>query len=181
MRSSTSVRAPLSNGYTSGPSPCERLSRSPWWGVTPTTTAASLSRIGHYCPSQLARSPGRSTRFPGSCLVTGMGSGWLPNTFPLTGGLRTGPSIIYRYRWPTAGTLRVHQPPIFADLQFSWHPRPRMPAVGWSCLTFANHRLTPAHPFLNVRLLEVGLLLTTRSCPLEADQPKVAWFLEPPG
>lgn len=56
-----------------------------------------------------------------------------------------------------------------------------MPAVGWSCLAFANNRLTPAHPFLNVRLLEVGLLLTTRSCPLEADQPRVAWYPEPPG
>ncbi len=56
-----------------------------------------------------------------------------------------------------------------------------MPAVGWSCLAFANHRLTLAHPFLNVRLLEVGLLLTTRSCSLEADQSSVAWHAEPPG
>ena len=44
-----------------------------------------------YCPSQppLVR---KARWFPGSCLVTGMGSGWLPNTFPLTGGLRAGSS-----------------------------------------------------------------------------------------
>jgi hypothetical protein len=56
-----------------------------------------------------------------------------------------------------------------------------MPAMVWSCLAFAIDRLTPAHPFLNVRVLEVGLLLTTRSCSLEADQLRVAWHSEPPG
>jgi hypothetical protein len=124
---------------------------------------------------------GTTTWVSGSCLVTGMGSGWLPNTFPQFGGLRTGPSTHSRPLGPTDGTLRVHRPSIFAGLQFSWHPRPRMPAVGWSCLAFAIHRLTPAHPFLNVRVLEVGLLLTTRSCSLEADRPRVAWFSESPG
>jgi hypothetical protein len=56
-----------------------------------------------------------------------------------------------------------------------------MPAVGWSYLTFVNYRLTPAHPFLHVRLLAVGLRLTTRTCPLEADQLWVAWFPKLPG
>jgi hypothetical protein len=60
-----------------------------------------------------------------------------------------------------------------------------MPAVGWSYLTFVTYRLTPAHPFLYVRLLVVGLRLTTRTCPLEADQllgclvPKVARVRRP--
>ena len=95
--------------------------------------------------------------------------------------LRTEPSTKSRCLGPTDPTFRVHQPQTFAGLQFSWHHRPRMPAVVWSCLAFATYRLTPAHPFLNVRVLEVGLLLTTRSCPLEADQPTAAWCSEPPG
>ena len=33
---------------------------------------------------------GRNGWFLGSCLVTGMGLGWLPNTFSLTGSLRAG-------------------------------------------------------------------------------------------
>jgi hypothetical protein len=33
--------------------------------------------------------PGGTMRFSGSYLITGMGSGWLPNTFPQIGGLRT--------------------------------------------------------------------------------------------
>lgn len=124
---------------------------------------------------------GETTWFPGGCLVIGMGSGWLRNTFPRIGGLRTGPSTGARCLRPTAGTLRVGQPTTLAGLQFSWPRRPRRPAVGWSCLAFANNRLTPAHPFLNVRLLGIGLSRTTRSCPLEADRPKGAWSLGPPG
>jgi hypothetical protein len=150
-------------------------------GVTPPTTMTSLPHVARYCPSQPSPLLGRATWFPGSCLVTGMGSGWLPNTFPYTRGLRTGPLTTARRHRPTDGIFRVHQPRTFAGLQFSWHHRPRMPALGWSCLAFAIYRLTPAHPFLNVCLLKVGLLLTTRSCPLEADQPRVAWYPEPPG
>jgi hypothetical protein len=45
-----------------------------------------------------------------------------------------------------------------------------MPALGWSYLTFVIYRLTPAHPFLYVRVLAVDLPLTSRTCPLEADQ-----------
>ena len=136
---------------------------------------------GPLLPKPACPSSGEATWFPGSCLVTGMGSGWLRNAFPHTGGLRTGPSTAVRRLGPTAGTLRVRQPAIFAGLQFSWPHRPCRPAVGWSCLAFANNRLTPAHPFLNVRLLGIGLSRTTRSCPLEADRPKGAWSLGPPG
>lgn len=124
---------------------------------------------------------GKTKWFPGSCLVTAMGSGWFPNTFSLTGSLRTGPLTIFRYLWPSAATFRFPQPSILTGLQFSWHHRPRMPAVGWSYLTFVSYRLTPAHPFLHVRLLAVGLRLTTRTCPLEADQLWVAWFQKSPG
>ena len=124
---------------------------------------------------------GETTWFSGSYLITGMGAGWLLNTFPQFGGLRTGPLAVSRCLWSPDGTFRFHQPPIFAGLQFSWHHRPCMPAVGWSCLAFANNRLTPAHPVLNVYLLKVDLLLITRSCPLEADQLRVAWSSEPPG
>ena len=45
-----------------------------------------------YPVASQARLPftGKDRWFLGSCLVTGMGSGWLPNTFSLTGSLRTG-------------------------------------------------------------------------------------------
>ena len=124
---------------------------------------------------------GETTGFPGSYLITEMGSGWLPNTFPRIGGLRTGSSTSSRRFWPSESTLRFPQPSTFAGLQFSWYHRPRIPTLAWSCLAFATDRLTPAHPFLKVCLLEVGLPLTTRSCPLEADQFKTAWHLEPLG
>ena len=169
------------NDYASGPWPCPWLSHGPWYGVTRTTTPASLSPFVRYCPSQPSCFPGKTKRFPGSCLVTAMGSGWFPNTFSLTGSLRTGPSTIFRRLWPPDRTLRFPQPPTFAELQFSWHPRPRLPAVGWSYLTFVTYRLTPAHPFLHVRLLTVGLRLTTRACPLEADQLWAAWSPKSPG
>jgi len=136
---------------------------------------------GPLLPKPACPSSGRVMWFPGSCLVTGMGSGWLQNTFPQIGGLRTGPSICVRHLGPTAGTFRFHQPSTFAGLQFSWPRRPRRPAVGWSCLAFANNRLTPAHPFLNVRILGIGLSRTTRPCSLEADRPTVTWSRESPG
>ena len=136
---------------------------------------------GSLLPKPAYPSSGEVTWFPGSCLVTEMGSGWLRNTFPPMGGLRAGPSTGVRCLGLTAGTLRVRQPATFAGLQLSWPHRPRRPAVGWSCLAFANNRLTPAHPFLSVRLLGIGLSRTTRSCPLDADRSKVTWRLEPPG
>ena len=40
---------------------------------------------------------------------------------------------------------------------------------------------TPFPLILNVCILRVGLPLTTRSCSLEADQPRDAWISEPPG
>jgi len=47
---------------------------------------------------------------------------------------------------PDAGTSLTFaqvSPANFAtDLQLSWHHRPRMPAAPWSCLAFANNRLT---------------------------------------
>ena len=98
-----------------------------------------------YCPSQPP--PQRKARwFPGSCLVTGIGSGWFPNTFPLTGGLRAGSLAIPGAR--TYLTLTQGSPATFAaGLQPSWHHRPRMPASTWSCLAFANNRLTLSiHP-----------------------------------
>ena len=110
MRSITFVCLPSSDGHASGPSPCAQLSHAPWVVVTPPTTTASLSHVARYCPSQPSLTAGKATWFPGSCLVTGMGSGWLPNTFPHTGGLRTGPLTTSRRRRPTEETLRVHQP-----------------------------------------------------------------------
>ena len=118
---------------------------------------------------------------PVAVWLLGWGRVGFRTRFPYTRGLRTGPSTLSRCLGPTDATFRVHQPQTFAGLQFSWHPRPRMPALVWSYLAFATYRLTPAHPFLTVRILEVGLLLTTRSCPLEADQPRAAWRPEPPG
>jgi hypothetical protein len=93
-----------------------------------------------YCPSQPP--PRRRDRwFPGSYLVTGMGSGWLPNTFPSTRGLRAG-----SFAHPDAKTYLSYaqgSPATFATgLRLSWHHRPRMPAEAWSCLAFANNRLT---------------------------------------
>jgi hypothetical protein len=170
------------NDYASGPWPCTWLSHVPWYGVTRTTTAASLPPFCLLLPKPAFLLPGKTTGFPGSCLVTAMGSGWFPNTFSLTGSLRTGPStFFFRRLWPSDGTFRFFQPPTFAGLQFSWHHRPRMPALGWSYLTFVTYRLTPAHPFLHVRVLVVGLHLTTRTCSLEADQLWVAWFPKLPG
>ncbi len=47
---------------------------------------------GLLLPKPVCPSSGETTWFPGSCLVTEMGSGWLRNTFPRMGGLRAEPS-----------------------------------------------------------------------------------------
>ncbi len=52
-----------------------------------------LQPVCPICPvASQARLPmmGRNRGFLGSCLVTGLGLGWLPNAFSLTGSLRTG-------------------------------------------------------------------------------------------
>jgi hypothetical protein len=109
-----------------------------------------------------------------------MGSGWLPNTFSLTESLRA-----EFFALAGVGTLLSFAklyPPTFAR---------RGTALLASQTEYASRglvmsrlRQSPANPFhslLNVCLLEIGLLLTTRSCPLEADQPGASWRSEPPG
>jgi len=129
---------------------------------------------------------GKARWFIGSCLVTGnpvptrMGSGWLPNTFSLTESLRAGFFALAGAR--TSLTLAQVYPPSYAR---------RGTALLASQTEYASRDLVmsrlrqlPANPFhslLNVCFLEVGLLLTTRSCPLEADQPGASWRSEPPG
>jgi hypothetical protein len=52
IRSNTSVCYPQPNDYASGPWSCTWLSHAPWYGVTRTTTPASLPPFVRYCPSQ---------------------------------------------------------------------------------------------------------------------------------
>jgi len=163
-----------------GPSPCTWLSHAPWVDVSSHRLLRPLCPVcARYCPSQPPPQR-RDRRFPGSYLVTGMGSGWLPNTFPSTRGLRVG-SFALPSTWTCLTSAQGLPTAYTISLQPSWHHRSRMPAGTWSCLAFATNRLTPAHPFLSVRLLEVDLLLTTRSCSLEADQPRDAWIPGSPG
>lgn len=92
---------------------------------------------------------GKDRWFLGSCLVTGMGLGWLLNTFSLTGSLRTG-FFVFAGTRTFLSFAQVSSSSFAHDLQFSWHRRPRMPAAAWSCLAFANYRLTLS--FLSERL-----------------------------
>ena len=96
------------------------------------------------CPvASQARLPfaGKDRWFLGSYLVTGLGAGWLPNAFSLTGSLRTGFFVLQALE-PSYRSLRFHRQALLDDLQFSWHRRPRMPAATWSRLAFAIDRLT---------------------------------------
>ncbi len=81
--------AALFTAHVSGPLPCAWFSHAPWMVVTPSTTATSLSHL-ICCAPGASPCTGKLRWFLGSYLVTGMGVGWLPNTFSLTGSLRTG-------------------------------------------------------------------------------------------
>ena len=56
-------------------------------------------------PKSVCPDTGEDRWFLGSCLVTGMGWGWLPNTFSLTGSLRTG-----FFMFAGTGTFRSFAP-----------------------------------------------------------------------
>jgi hypothetical protein len=144
-RSITSVRYPCRTAMPAALRPVRGFPTLPGWSLRHRLLWPLCPACSRYCPNQPPpKRKGR--RFPGSCLVTGMGSGWLPNTFPTTWGLRAG-SFALPGAW-TYLTFAQGLPTTFAaGLQPSWHHRSRMPAAAWSCLAFANNRLTlPIHP-----------------------------------
>ena len=132
------------------------------------------------CVPRASPLAGKARWFLGSCLITRMGSGRLPNTFSLTESLKAeffalagaGTSLTFAQVYPPSyarrGTALLASQTEYASQD----------------LVMSRLRQSPANPFhllLNVCLLEIGLLLTTRSCPLEADQPGASWRSEPPG
>ena len=141
------------------------------WPVCPTQTR---------CVPSTSPISGKVGWFPGSCLVMGMGVGWFPNTFSLTESLRAGffafasaqTSLTFAQVYPLTfaqrGTALLASQTEYASRDLVMSRLRQLPA-------------NPFHSLLNVCLLEIGLLLTTRSCPLEADQPNVSWRAEPPG
>ena len=86
--------------------------------------------------------PAKETRrwFLGSCLVTDMGAGWLPNTFAPMERLRPGFFAVARARTSRSWN-RFDWEQWLPSEQISWPARPRRPAATWSCLAFAINRL----------------------------------------